>query len=255
MTKAIVHMFPCLNDNYGFLLHDPSTGETATIDTPEASRILAEAESKGWKITQIWNTHWHADHAGGNAEIVAKTGARVYGPQEVDRIGAAPDTILHEGDAVKLGAITAKVHETPGHTLGHIVYHLPEDHIAFVGDTLFALGCGRLFEGTPDQMWTSLSKLRSLPDNTTIYCAHEYTESNAKFALTIDANNAALRTYANDVTAKRQRGEPTVPTTIAKEKAANPFLRADDPTLQKFVGHEGNTIATFAEVRERKNRS
>jgi len=248
-------MFPCLNDNYGFLLHDPSTGETATIDTPEASRILAEAESKGWKITQIWNTHWHADHAGGNAEIVAKTGARVYGPQEVDRIGAAPDTILHEGDAVKLGAITAKVHETPGHTLGHIVYHLPEDHIAFVGDTLFALGCGRLFEGTPDQMWTSLSKLRSLPDNTTIYCAHEYTESNAKFALTIDANNAALRTYANDVTAKRQRGEPTVPTTIAKEKAANPFLRADDPTLQKFVGHEGNTIATFAEVRERKNRS
>jgi len=255
VTKAIVHMFPCLNDNYGFLLHDPSTGETATIDTPEASRILAEAESKGWKITQIWNTHWHADHAGGNAEIVAKTGARVYGPQEVDRIGAAPDTILHEGDAVKLGAITAKVHETPGHTLGHIVYHLPEDHIAFVGDTLFALGCGRLFEGTPDQMWTSLSKLRSLPDNTTIYCAHEYTESNAKFALTIDANNAALRTYANDVTAKRQRGEPTVPTTIAKEKAANPFLRADDPTLQKFVGHEGNTIATFAEVRERKNRS
>lgn len=255
MTKAIVHMFPCLKDNYGFLLHDPDTGETATIDTPEASRILAEAESKGWKITQIWNTHWHADHAGGNAEIVARTGAKVFGPQEVDRIGAAPDTILHEGDTVKLGAITAHVRETPGHTLGHIVYHLPDDHIVFVGDTLFALGCGRLFEGTPDQMWTSLSKLRSLPDNTTVYCAHEYTESNAKFALSVDTNNAALRTYANEVTAKRQRGEPTVPTTIAKEKAANPFLRADDPTLQKFVGHEGDVVATFAEVRERKNRS
>lgn len=255
MSKAIVHMFPCLKDNYGFLLHDPDTGETATIDTPEASRILAEAESKGWKITQIWNTHWHADHAGGNAEIVARTGAKVFGPQEVDRIGAAPDTILHEGDTVKLGAITAKIHETPGHTLGHIVYHLPDDHIAFVGDTLFALGCGRLFEGTPDQMWTSLSKLRALPDDTTVYCAHEYTESNAKFALSVDANNAALRAYANDVTAKRQRGEPTVPTTIAKEKAANPFLRADDPTLQTFVGHSGDAVATFAEVRERKNRS
>lgn len=255
MTQAIVHMFPCLKDNYGFLLHDPSTGETATIDTPEASRILAEAEAKGWKITQVWNTHWHPDHAGGNAEIVEKTGARVYGPQEVDRLGTAPDTILHEGDTVKLGAISAKVHETPGHTLGHIVYHLPEDHIAFVGDTLFALGCGRLFEGTPDQMWASLSKLRSLPDDTTIYCAHEYTESNAKFALSVDADNEALRTYASEVTARRQRNEPTVPTTIAKEKAANPFLRADDPTLQKFVGHAGDTIATFAEVRERKNRS
>jgi hydroxyacylglutathione hydrolase len=248
-------MFPCLKDNYGFLLHDPGTGETATIDTPEASRILAEADAKGWKITQIWNTHWHADHAGGNAEIVAKTGARVYGPQEVDRIGAAPDTILHEGDTVKLGALTAKVHETPGHTLGHIVYHLPDDHIAFVGDTLFALGCGRLFEGTPDQMWTSLSKLRALPDDTTVYCAHEYTESNAKFALSVDANNAALRAYANDVTQKRARNEPTVPTTIGKEKAANPFLRADDPALQKFVGHSGDAVATFAEVRERKNRS
>ncbi len=255
MTKAIVHMFPCLKDNYGFLLHDPDTGETATIDTPEASRILAEADAKGWKITQIWNTHWHADHAGGNAEIVAKTGAKVFGPQEVDRIGAAPDTILHEGDTVKLGNTTARIHETPGHTLGHIIYHLADDHIAFVGDTLFALGCGRLFEGTPDQMWTSLSKLRSLPDDTTIYCAHEYTESNAKFALTVDADNSALRTYAADVTAKRARNEPTVPTTMAKEKAANPFLRADDPALQKFVGHSGDTVATFAEVRERKNRA
>jgi len=255
VTKAIVHIFPCLKDNYGFLLHDPDTGETATIDTPEASRILAEADAKGWTITQIWNTHWHADHAGGNAEIVEKTGAKVYGPQEVDRIGAAPNTILHEGDIVKLGSLTARVHETPGHTLGHIVYHLPDDHIAFVGDTLFALGCGRLFEGTPDQMWTSLNKLRALPDDTTVYCAHEYTESNAKFALTVDRTNEDLRAYAEEVTAKRARGEPTIPTTIGREKLANPFLRADDPVLQTFVGHNGDTVATFAEVRERKNRS
>lgn len=255
MTAPIVHMFPCLKDNYGFLLHDPDTGETVTIDTPEASRILAEAEAKGWRITQIWNTHWHADHAGGNAEIVAKTGARVFGPQEVDRIGASPDRVLHEGDTVKLGGVTAQVHETPGHTLGHIVYHLPEQKIAFVGDTLFALGCGRLFEGTPQQMWTSLGKLRALPDDTTVYCAHEYTEANAKFALSIDTANSALIAYAEDITAKRSRGEPTVPTTIGLEKRANPFLRADDPTLQKFVGHSGDAVATFAEVRERKNRA
>lgn len=255
MTKAIVHMFPCLKDNYGFLLHDPTTGETATIDTPEASRILAEAASKGWNITQIWNTHWHPDHAGGNAEIVEKTGAKVYGPHEVARLGTLPDTVLHEGDMVRLGAITARVYETPGHTLGHIVFHLPEDHIAFVGDTLFALGCGRLFEGTPDQMWTSLSKLRDLPDHTTIYCAHEYTESNAKFALTVDIANEDLIAYADEVTHKRAHNQPTVPTTLAREKLANPFLRADDPVLQQFIGHPGDAVATFAEVRERKNRS
>ncbi len=253
MSKPIVHMFPCLKDNYGFLLHDPDTGETATIDTPEASRILAEADAKGWTITQIWNTHWHADHAGGNAEIIAKTGAKVVGPQEVDRIGAAPDRVLREGDQVKLGNLTAKVHETPGHTLGHIVYNLPDAHIAFVGDTLFALGCGRLFEGTPAQMWSSLGKLRALPDDTTIYCAHEYTEANAKFALSVDAANRDLAAYAEDITAKRARGIPTVPTTIGREKKTNPFLRADDPNLQSFVGHPGDAVATFAEVRERKN--
>ncbi len=246
-------MFPCLKDNYGFLLHDPDTGETATIDTPDAAQILAEAEAKGWTISQVWNTHWHPDHAGGNAEIVQKTGAQVYGPQEVDRLGAAPDRVLCEGDTVKLGSVTAHVQETPGHTLGHIVYHLPDDHIAFVGDTLFALGCGRLFEGTPDQMWTSLSKLRALPDDTTVYCAHEYSEANAKFALSVDGGNRDLIAYADDITAKRSRGEPTVPTTIRLEKRANPFLRADDPKLQAFEGHPGETVATFAEVRERKN--
>lgn len=254
MTEAIVHIFPCLKDNYGFLLHDPETGETATIDTPEAGKILAEAEAKGWTITQIWNTHWHPDHAGGNAEIVAKTGARVVGPREVDRIGAAPDRILHEGDTVELGGLRARVIETPGHTLGHIVFHLAEQKIAFVGDTLFALGCGRLFEGTPAQMWDSLGKLRALPDDTVVYCAHEYTASNAAFALSVDSGNADLVAYADEVKAKRAQEIATVPTTIGKEKRANPFLRADDPKLQAFVGHAGDVIATFADVRERKNR-
>ena len=254
MTEAIVHIFPCLKDNYGFLLHDPETGETATIDTPEAGKILAEANAKGWTITQIWNTHWHPDHAGGNAEIVAKTGARVVGPQEVDRIGAAPDLILHEGDSVELGGLRARVIETPGHTLGHIVFHLAEQKIAFVGDTLFALGCGRLFEGTPAQMWDSLGKLRALPDDTVVYCAHEYTASNAAFALSVDSGNADLVAYADEVKAKRAQDIATVPTTIGKEKRANPFLRADDPKLQAFVGHAGDVIATFADVLERKNR-
>ena len=253
MTSAIVHIFPCLKDNYGFLLHDPSTGETAAIDTPEVGKILAEADAKGWKITQIWNTHWHPDHAGGNAEIVAKTGAKVVGPKEVDRIGAAPDRIVSEGDTVEMGALKATIIETPGHTLGHIVFHLADQKIAFVGDTLFALGCGRLFEGTPGQMWDSLGKLRALPDDTVVYCAHEYTASNAAFALSVDAQNADLVAYADDVRAKRAQNLATVPTTIGKEKRANPFLRADDQKLQAFVGHAGDAVATFAEVRERKN--
>lgn len=254
MAAPIVHMFPCLKDNYGFLLHDPETGETATIDTPDAAKIMSEAAAKGWTITQVWNTHWHPDHAGGNAEIVAATGAKVVGPEEVTRIGAAPDRILHEGDTVRLGNAIARVIETPGHTLGHIVYHLPDHHIAFVGDTLFALGCGRLFEGTPGQMWDSLGKLRALPDDTVVYCAHEYTASNAAFALSVDAKNGELAHYAEDVKKKRAKDIPTVPTTIGREKLANPFLRADDPVLQAFVGHPGDVVATFAEVRERKNR-
>jgi hydroxyacylglutathione hydrolase len=254
MAAPQVHMFGCLKDNYGFLLHDPDAGETAVIDTPEAAKILAEAERRGWKITQIWNTHWHPDHAGGNAEIVAATGAKVVGPKEIDRIGAPPGRELHEGDTVKLGSVTAQVLETPGHTLGHIVYHIPEHGIAFVGDTLFALGCGRLFEGTAQQMWDSLGKLRAMPDDTKIYCAHEYTASNAKFALSVDGENRDLQAYSDEVTAKRAKDIPTVPSTIGREKRANPFMRADDPKLQAFVGHAGDAVATFAEVRERKNK-
>jgi hydroxyacylglutathione hydrolase len=246
-------MFPCLKDNYGFLLHDPDSRETACIDTPEADRILAEADAKGWKITQIWNTHWHPDHAGGNAAIKAATGCSIVGPKgEAAKIPTLERQLV-EGDTVKLGSTTAHVLDTPGHTAGHIVYHLPEHRIAFVGDTLFALGCGRLFEGTAQQMWTSLGKLRGMPDDTKVYCAHEYTQANAAFALSVDPENRDLQLYADEVASKRSAGRPTVPTTIGKEKRANPFLRADDPKLQAFVGHTGDVVATFAAVRERKN--
>ena len=254
MSSPQVHMFPCLQDNYGFLLHDPDTGETATIDTPDADRILAEAEAKAWRITQIWNTHWHPDHAGGNARIRAATGCAIVGPRgEVEKIGHM-DRLLSEGDVVRLGRTSARVLDTPGHTAGHIVYVVDGHPIAFVGDTLFAMGCGRLFEGTPAQMWTSLGKLRALPGDTRIYCAHEYTASNAAFALSVDPDNAALQAYAAQVKDKRARGEPTVPTTIDAEKTANPFLRADDARLQAAMGHPGDSVSTFAEVRERKNR-
>jgi hydroxyacylglutathione hydrolase len=247
-----IHQFPCLEDNYGFLVHDPASGETTTIDTPEAARILDEAKAKGWKITQIWNTHWHPDHAGGNAEIVAATGAKVTGPAEISRIGAGPDREAREGDVVALGTAKARVLEVGGHTLGHIAYVFDEAKVAFVGDTLFSLGCGRMFEGTPEQFWTSLSKLAALPDDTTLYCAHEYTASNAKFALSVDPENAALQKRSAEIVSLRAAGKATVPMTLGAEKAANPFLRA--PVLAGAVGMGGQPDwAAFGELRKRKD--
>ena len=219
-----VHQFPCLSDNYGFLIRDDATGLAACIDTPDAGAILRELKGLGWELAFILNTHWHPDHAGGNAEVKAATGATVIGPAEVEKI-AAPDRVVTEGDVVMLGETRLDVIDTGGHTLGHITYHDAADHIAFVGDTLFALGCGRLFEGTAQQMWGSLQKLAALPDDTTVYCAHEYTASNARFALSVD-RDPALTARADEVFAARERGEPTVPTTIGLEKATNPFLRA-----------------------------
>lgn len=247
-----IHQFPCLTDNYGFLAHDPETGATATIDTPDADEILRQADAKGWRITDIWNTHWHPDHAGGNAAIKAKTGALVTGPAEVERIGQAPDRIVTEGDSVALGGATASVLDVGGHTLGHIAYVLDADNVAFVGDALFALGCGRLFEGTPQQMWTSLQKLAALPDDATLYCAHEYTQANARFALSVDGANAALKARAAEIDALRAKGQPTVPMTLSQEKATNPFLRA--PLLKQDLGLAGaEDWQAFAEVRARKD--
>ena len=247
-----IHQFPCLSDNYGFLIHDKESGATAVIDTPDAGEILRQADAKGWRITDIWNTHWHPDHAGGNAEIKAKTGARVTGPAEVERIGAAPDRIVDEGDSVKLGNLTARVLNVGGHTLGHIAYVFDEAKVAFVGDALFSMGCGRLFEGTPQQMWTSLQKIAALPDDATLYCAHEYTQSNARFAISIDQDNAALRERVAEVERLRADDKPTVPMTLRREKATNPFLRA--PLLKAVIAMpNAQDWEAFGEIRRRKD--
>ncbi len=247
-----IHQFPCLEDNYGFLVHDDQSGATATIDTPDAAEILRQAAAKGWTITEIWNTHWHPDHAGGNGEIVAATGARVTGPSEVERLGQAPDRVVTEGDVANLGEHQARVIDVGGHTLGHIAYVFDAAKVGFVGDALFSMGCGRLFEGTAQQMWTSLSKIAALPDEATLYCAHEYTQSNARFAVHVDPDNAALQARVAEVARLRAEAKPTVPMTLRVEKATNPFLRA--PLLKAAIGMaDAADWEAFGEVRKRKD--
>jgi hydroxyacylglutathione hydrolase len=217
---------PALQDNYIWLAHDDASGETVVIDPAEAAPVLAEAERRGWTIGQIWNTHWHGDHTGGNAAIKAATGCRITGPAAEAAKIPTLDRTVHEGDTIRLGAFEARVMEVPAHTAGHIAYHLPDAAIAFVGDTLFAMGCGRLFEGTAAQMWHNMERLAALPAATQIYCAHEYTQSNGRYALVAEPNNAAIAARMREVDAVRARGEATVPTTIALELATNPFMRA-----------------------------
>ncbi len=239
-----VRLFPCLSDNYGFLVRDTASGEAAAVDTPDGAAVLRALEASGWRLSLILNTHWHPDHTQGNAVVQAATGAQIVGPAEVRR--AAPlDREVKGGDEVGLGQTRFQVLDTGGHTLGHVSYYDAADGTAFVGDTLFALGCGRLFEGTPAMMWDSLQRLAALPDETQIYCAHEYTASNARYALTLDKGET-LAKRAREVFAARERGEPTVPTTIGAEKAANPFLRAPE-----LVG--GDPVAAFAQVRAGKD--
>lgn len=254
MKPIEMHMFPCLRDNYGFLLHDADAGVTATVDTPEVEPILGALREKDWNLTHILNTHHHADHAGGNLAIKEATGCQIIGPRaDAGRIPGI-DVQVGEGDEFRLGSHPVRVFDTPGHTRGHIVYHLPEDRVAFVGDTLFAMGCGRLFEGTPAQMWSSLQKLMRWPDDTRVYCAHEYTQANARFALSVEPDNPKLTERAKEVDALRARNEPTVPTTMGVEKETNPFLRPTSREISARVGlKDGDLVEVFARTRALKD--
>ena len=249
-----VHQFPCRTDNYGYLIHDPEANVTAAIDTPEVAPIEAALAERGWTLTHILNTHHHGDHAGGNEELKAKTGCTIIGPRADEERIPGIDAGVGDGDIVNFGTHQAAVFDTPGHTKGHICFHFADDGIAFVGDTLFALGCGRLFEGTPAQMWTSLSKLLAWPDETTIYCAHEYTQANARFALSVEPDNQALVQRSAEIDRLRANGQPTVPSTLGVERATNPFLRPDSPDLQRTIGLEGaDIVEVFAKTRALKD--
>ena len=251
-----VRQFLCLKDNYGVLVRDSETGAAAAIDAPDGAAIIAAAEAEGWTLTDLLLTHHHADHTQGAPALKARyPDLRVWGPgKEAARI-AGLDRPLGEGDYAQVGRLAARVLETPGHTAGHIAYWFEGDELAFVGDTLFALGCGRVFEAPPAVMWASLLKIAALPGSTQIYCGHEYTEANARFALTIEPDNAVLKARAAEVAALRAAGKPTLPTTIAAELATNPFLRAEEPTVQAAVGMRGaDPAAAFAEIRSRKDR-
>ncbi len=231
---------PASSDNYIWLVHEPASGETMVVDPGVADPVLAEAEARGWRISQVWNTHWHPDHTGGTSGIKAATGCSITGPAaEADRIPTL-DRQVREGDSVSLGPLTARVLEVPAHTAGHIAYHLEEEAAIFVGDTLFAMGCGRLFEGNAEQMHANLQRLAALPPETQVYPAHEYTLGNARFAVTVDPGNRALLERAAEVERARAAGEATVPTSIALERATPPFMRA-------------SSVEAFAELRRGKD--
>ncbi len=253
MALEIVQ-FPCLSDNYGYLIQDQKSGIVATIDTPDVEAINDALGQRGWKLDIILNTHHHYDHAGGNLALKDKWNCKIIGPkQEAARIPGI-DQQVGDGDVIEIGHAKARIYDTPGHTLGHIVFHFEEDGLAFVGDTVFALGCGRLFEGTPEQMWSSLSKIVTWPENTMLYCAHEYTEANAQFALSVDGDNHALKKRSAEIKVLRAKNTPTVPTRLGDELATNPFLRANRIEMKQALNMEGaNDVEVFAEIRKRKD--
>ncbi|HTP90786.1 MAG TPA: hydroxyacylglutathione hydrolase [Xanthobacteraceae bacterium] len=252
---AQTYLFSCLTDNFGVLLHDPRSGATASIDAPEAAPIEAALKKTGWRLTDILVTHHHADHTQGIGALKEHHKCRVVAPRnEAQRIAHVDET-AGEGDTVRVGGLEARVIDTPGHTAGHISYFFPADKLAFVGDTLFSIGCGRVIEGNPEMMWNSLVKLRNLPDDAQFYCGHEYTDANIRFAKTVEPNNKALAARADEVAKLIAAGKATIPATIGAEKAANPFLRADNADVAKSLGLSGKPAwQVFAEIRERKNR-
>jgi hydroxyacylglutathione hydrolase len=253
---AEIRLFPCLSDNFGYLIHDDATKATASIDAPEAGPIVKALEREGWKLTDILITHHHGDHVGGVAELKKKYGCRVVAPHDKSTKIANADLRVGNGDVVKVGNLLARVLETPGHTLDHISYVFDGEKALFAADTLFSIGCGRVFEGTYPMMWDSLLKLRALPDDFKLYCGHEYTASNVKFALSVDSDNAALKARAAEVTRLRGENKPTIPSLLGEEKKTNIFLRADDPSVAIKLHMKGASAAeVFGELRERKNKS
>lgn len=254
-SRLQIHQFPSLDDNYGYLLRDRQSGSCAAVDTPSAADVLAALETKGWKLDYIFNTHHHADHTGGNLELKATTGCRIVGPRaDEDRIPGI-DIAVGEGDVVMLGGLGARVLDTPGHTRGHIVYVFDDEDALFTGDTLFSMGCGRLFEGTAAQMWDSLQKLLRLPPQTRMYCAHEYTQKNGRFALGLEPDNRHLLARIREVDRLRSHDMPTIPSTIGLERLTNPFLRPDSVALQASLGLTGAPLEEIlAETRRRRDK-
>ena len=252
---AQTHLFLCRQDNYGVLLHDPATGATAAIDAPETAPIEKALQVTGWNLTDILVTHHHADHTAGIPDLKQRYRCRVVAPAGEGGRVALADSTVRGGDTVAVGRLQARVIGTPGHTAGHIAYWFPDEHLAFVGDTLFSIGCGRVIEGTPEMMWDSLKALRDLPGETLLYCGHEYTQANIRFARTIEPDNPALIARAAEADEQVAQGRPTIPTTVESERAANPFLRADLPEVAAAVGMRGGPPAqVFAEIRARKNK-
>jgi len=249
-----IRTIPCLQDNYAFVAHDPATGATALVDAPEAAPILAVLDETGWTLSDVLLTHHHWDHVDGLADILAQHPARVWGAAADAHRLPALDTKLSEGDSVTIGSESGTVIDVSGHTVGHIAFHFPASKAVFTADSLMALGCGRVFEGTKPQMWDSMQKLMALPANTVVYSGHEYTTANGKFALTIDPENPDLISRVRKVAEKRASGTPTVPSLLSEELATNPFLRAQDPAIQAHLGMTGaNATDVFTEIRTRKD--
>ena len=244
-----IHQFPYGSDNYAVLIRDPDTGETACVDAGDGNAVLKALADTGWNLTQLWFTHHHGDHVAGLDQVKAATDCQTFGPSTV-RV----ESTLSGGDKFEFAGRTIEVIHTPGHTTDMLNFHIPSEGIVFTGDTLFVMGCGRLFEGSPEMMWDSMQKLMALPEATTIYCAHEYTLANAKFALSVDPDNMALKNRAIEIDQLRDQGDPTVPTTLSAELATNPFLRPADPGIRATLGMEGaSDVEVFAEIRRRKD--
>lgn len=254
MSKLEIHQIPVLSDNYVYLFRDPDSGQVGVVDPAVAGPVLDKLKELGWTLTHIINTHHHPDHTGANLELKEKTGCTIVGAKNDAARIPGIDVKVEDGDIFEFGGATAKVFEVPGHTVGHIAYWFAESEALFCGDTLFALGCGRLFEGTPAQMWKSIGKFRNLPDSTRVYCAHEYTEANGRFAVSVDPKNDALKKRFARIVEMRKNKQPTVPSTLGEEKATNPFMRADDPVLASELHLSGaDPVEVFAETRRRKD--